>query len=87
MPSCVLQSYVDRLSEVESQRRYDAAIAASVPHWEADDAREYLTGLWDAIEQARERVQSMAGSAREAAGDLVRWFRSLGFGSGEVEGD
>jgi hypothetical protein len=82
MPTCVLEAYVSRLAEIEAQRRYDAAVAASVPHWTPESANSYLNDLWKVIEQARLRVSSAFQTGKQAADDLLAWFRSLGFGEG-----
>lgn len=87
MPACVLQSYVDRLEEVETQRRYDAAVAASVPHWEPESAKEYMTDLWRVLDGARARVQRVMQTGKQAYDDVMGWFAGLGFGSGSgIEG-
>lgn len=88
MPACVLQAYVERLEETETQRRYDAAVAASVPHWEPDSAKEYLQDLARVLDGARDRVRRAFATGRQAYDDAMAWFRGLGFGSGSgIEGE
>lgn len=88
MPTSVLEAYVSRLGETEAQRRYDAAVAASVPYWNPETAQEYLRGLWGVIEQAQSRVARVFASGKAAYDDLMSWFKSIGFGDGSgVEGD
>jgi hypothetical protein len=88
MPTCVLEAYVSRLAEVEAQRRYDAAVASSVPHWTPESANSYLNDLWKVVDTARARVGRGFATGRDAADDLLGWFRGLGFGSGSgVEGE
>jgi hypothetical protein len=88
MPTAVLEAYVSRLPEVEAQRRYDAVVAASVPHWTPESAQNYLNDLWKVIEQAQSRVSRVLTSGKAVYDDLMGWFRGLGFGVGSgVEGD
>jgi hypothetical protein len=82
MPTCVLEAYVTRLAETEARRRYDAAVAASVPHWTPESANGYLSDLWGVIDAARTRIGRAFATGREAAEDLLGWLRSLGFGEG-----
>jgi acetylornithine deacetylase/succinyl-diaminopimelate desuccinylase-like protein len=88
MPTGVLQAYVDRLEEVEARRRYEAAIAASVPHWESSAAKEYLEDLASAIQKAQTRMAQVVKTGKAAYDDLMGWFAGLGLGrSSGVEGD
>lgn len=88
MPNSVLEAYVVRLSETETQRRYDAAVAATVPHWESESRSEYLKSLGSILDKARSRVGQAFESGKEVYDDFMGWLRGLGFGEGSgVDGD